>query len=649
MKIIHVSKSKDIERIPGGKARNKDHTKYDKTQLSKGISVEQEHVEKSKLPKKIKDEVAQEIAKDHLEESKDKKGRKGGKYYDKLELLEKEIKKEIGETKKESKGDNMRIIESAKKKKKSKEWNPNPWAVCHTTVDKKKDPDKYERCVKDVKKKQKKEAQTVPGVNASYCPHCNAPLDDANASKCSKCGYELVNEDPIRESRPVNQKSQASCGFSAKTAQSFDMGEVNNSGLENGNLSNDLSGVDNEIDPAFGMGIDLVGIYTKEGYLSYVVTLEEYKKAGSSFWVDYLGDEYDPSSMKILMLKDVSDEDASVLLTQGTARQSLDGYEAANVASPYVEGNMLSSEANSYFDITKIAQGDDELEDSDIGEDEPSTGKNVDDYYAKGEPDNKDKKNNLPPWLKNKDKKTAQSNIDSAMNKKRELGPDDYSYFFKNNEDYSAYIKLVNKDPRRAEEMMVQLIMSGRVTKKHKMSRSKSYFDITKIAQYDGDWGDFDSDQDFSSPEPDDLQEFSDRQAWEDSQGEMTDDFIDEEENEEAYYTIEPDRGGQGFVAKMHDTYPENSVLSGRPRDISLDFADTVEELMDKYPGAEVLDHTTSPRTTYEDAMNMQRPDDFDEMDAGEQWEQEPEPRNDWENETPFGQQLGDGFDDGQE
>jgi len=34
------------------------------------------------------------------------------------------------------------------------DWNPNPWAVCHTTVDKKKNPEKHERCVMDVKKKQ---------------------------------------------------------------------------------------------------------------------------------------------------------------------------------------------------------------------------------------------------------------------------------------------------------------------------------------------------------------------------------------------------------------------------------------------------------------------------------------------------------------
>lgn len=39
-------------------------------------------------------------------------------------------------------------VEAKKKGKKV-----NPWAVCHTTVDKDKNPEKYERCVMDVKKK----------------------------------------------------------------------------------------------------------------------------------------------------------------------------------------------------------------------------------------------------------------------------------------------------------------------------------------------------------------------------------------------------------------------------------------------------------------------------------------------------------------
>lgn len=53
----------------------------------------------------------------------------------------------------------MKIIQSsayieAKKKSKKKNWDPNPWAICHSTVDKDKNPDKFENCVQDVKSKQ---------------------------------------------------------------------------------------------------------------------------------------------------------------------------------------------------------------------------------------------------------------------------------------------------------------------------------------------------------------------------------------------------------------------------------------------------------------------------------------------------------------
>jgi len=45
-------------------------------------------------------------------------------------------------------GEDKDIVEAKKK------WNPNPWAVCNKNVDKDKNPEKYERCVMDVKKKQ---------------------------------------------------------------------------------------------------------------------------------------------------------------------------------------------------------------------------------------------------------------------------------------------------------------------------------------------------------------------------------------------------------------------------------------------------------------------------------------------------------------
>jgi hypothetical protein len=46
-----------------------------------------------------------------------------------------------------AKASSHKLVEAKKKGKRV-----NPWAVCHTTVDKDKNPDKYERCVMDVKK-----------------------------------------------------------------------------------------------------------------------------------------------------------------------------------------------------------------------------------------------------------------------------------------------------------------------------------------------------------------------------------------------------------------------------------------------------------------------------------------------------------------
>ena len=40
----------------------------------------------------------------------------------------------------------------AKKKKKAK---ANPWAICHSVIKKKKNPKKFERCVKKVKKRNR--------------------------------------------------------------------------------------------------------------------------------------------------------------------------------------------------------------------------------------------------------------------------------------------------------------------------------------------------------------------------------------------------------------------------------------------------------------------------------------------------------------
>ena len=56
----------------------------------------------------------------------------------------------------------MKIIKTANyfkiTKDKAEDFEVNPWAVCHVTVDKDEDPEKYERCVKKVKQKSRKKS-----------------------------------------------------------------------------------------------------------------------------------------------------------------------------------------------------------------------------------------------------------------------------------------------------------------------------------------------------------------------------------------------------------------------------------------------------------------------------------------------------------
>jgi hypothetical protein len=72
--------------LSGGMADNQLDEKYDKEQLEKGIKIEMEHTNNK--------DVAKEIAKDHLEETKDFKDGNGEKYYDNLEKLENKMKEQ---------------------------------------------------------------------------------------------------------------------------------------------------------------------------------------------------------------------------------------------------------------------------------------------------------------------------------------------------------------------------------------------------------------------------------------------------------------------------------------------------------------------------------------------------------------------------
>ena len=103
---------------------------------------------------------------------------------------------------------------------------------------------------------------------------------------------------------------------------------------------------------------------------------------------------------------------------------------------------------------------------------------------------------------------------------------------------------------------------------------------LIKYAQdYDDDGG--------YEPYEDDLKEFGDRQAWEDSRADMEQDLDDhhnrgrrdwenspdvEDEEDEPYFTIEAGEGATykhpywSVVLYYHDTYPESSVLGGQER-----------------------------------------------------------------------------------
>jgi len=72
-----------------------------------------------------------------------------------MKIYSKNGKKFLVLNRKEWEDIGLKFEEAKKKKKKSKDWNPNPWAVCHTTVDKDKNPEKFERCVLKIKEKQK--------------------------------------------------------------------------------------------------------------------------------------------------------------------------------------------------------------------------------------------------------------------------------------------------------------------------------------------------------------------------------------------------------------------------------------------------------------------------------------------------------------
>ena len=83
----------------------------------------------------------------------------------------------------------MKIVETedfiklAKKKKKN-----NPFAICHSVINKKKNPEKWEDCVLDIKKKQK--AASVKTAEETPSVFREKELDQEQL-QCPSCGIDL--------------------------------------------------------------------------------------------------------------------------------------------------------------------------------------------------------------------------------------------------------------------------------------------------------------------------------------------------------------------------------------------------------------------------------------------------------------------------
>jgi hypothetical protein len=79
-------------------------------------------------------------------------------------------------------------------KEAKKEWDPNPWAVCETTVGKKENPEKFERCVKHVKEKQSSEKIAGEDTFAGLTEDLITQPDQAEE-------FDGLNEDLKRKAR----------------------------------------------------------------------------------------------------------------------------------------------------------------------------------------------------------------------------------------------------------------------------------------------------------------------------------------------------------------------------------------------------------------------------------------------------------------
>lgn len=91
-------------------------------------------------------------------------------------------------------------------------------------------------------------------------------------------------------------------------------------------------------------------------------------------------------------------------------------------------------------------------------------------------------------------------------------------------------------------------------------------------------------------------------------------------DDEPSSYTIEPDVKGEGFWVCQYGVYSESSILAGQQYRQLCKHYDTVQAAQADYPGAEVADHQRYIPPTY---IPKVPPPWFDELDAGEHWDED--------------------------
>lgn len=151
-----------------------DRLQYD---AEEGVSHKNDRLKKLELEAQeagylVREYEEQLEMKQNLEESLQKKKKKGRGY------MNYDLAKAEGE-----------ILERKKKKKKAKlKKKVNPWAVCTTSVGR-KDADKYERCVQDVKKQNKPKKESIKESKVAKNPDVDRDLGDLEEKNTIKDHY----------------------------------------------------------------------------------------------------------------------------------------------------------------------------------------------------------------------------------------------------------------------------------------------------------------------------------------------------------------------------------------------------------------------------------------------------------------------------